>query len=172
MAHADLAQDLTVHLSMNCPFDLNICSVNPYDQYPGNPASGHVNFIAINLPWSYDFVTGYPVSWMCDRFCDNYNATFGEGGTFNMGGPMSLTFIGEVTSGRAWQNSNEDWGVDLSFSGKWSNGMSAHGEILDLFTGMNGPYASLDVYTVPEPATLALLGTGALVLAWRAQRGG
>ena len=169
MAHADLTQDLTVHLSMYCPLDLNICSVNPYDQYPGNPASGHANFNGINKPWSFGFVTGYPLSWNCDAHCNNYNATFGEGGTFNMDGPYSLTLTGQITSGTAWQNLDNSWGAELSFTGRWSNGLSAHGEILDQVTGMNGPYASLDVYTVPEPASLALMGAGILVI-WGVRR--
>lgn len=171
-AHADLAHDLSVHLSMYCPFDLNICAVYPYVGQPGDPASGHADFGAINEPWSFSFVTGNPLSWKCDRFCDNYNAAFGVGGSFNMDGPFGLTFAGKITSGTAWQNFDDDWGVDLSFWGEWSNGLLANGDFLDLVTGMNGPYASLDVYThpIPEPASLALLGTGALMVAWRARR--
>lgn len=166
IAHGDIVQDLTVHLSMHCPYNLNICQVSAYQGQPGNPASGHANFGDIDPPWSYAFVTGYPTHWMCDSYCDDYNATFGVGGVLTMNGPQNLTFAGQITSGTAWQNLDIGWGADLFFSGRWSNGLSAYGEILDLFTPMNGPYASLDVYTVPEPASLALLGAGTL-LVWR-----
>jgi len=169
MAHADLTQELSVHLSMYCPLNLSICSVDPYQQYPGNPASGLANFSAINQPWSFTFLTGYPSFWTCDRLCNNYNATFGVGGAFEMDGPAGLTLAGEITSGTSWQNVDNGWGASLSFSGKWSNGMSAYGDFMDLVTAMNGPYASLDVYTVPEPASLALVGAGTLVL-WRLRR--
>ena len=167
MAHADVAPDPTLHLYMYCPFNLNICQVSPYEQHPGNPASGHADFGAINLPWSFTFVTGEPLSWSCDQRCNNYHATFGVGGTFTVEGPQGLNFNGSITGGTAWQNLDLSWGADLFFSGEWNDGPSGYGEILDLVTDQYGPYASLDLYTVPEPAILALLGTGAII-AWGA----
>jgi hypothetical protein len=166
---ADDSQDLTVHLAMFCPFNLNVCNVSAYEGVPGNPASGLANFNAINLPWSFSFETGNPVWWQCDRHCEDYNATFGVGGTFLMNGPGGVTFSGEITSGRAWQNIDLSWGAELSFAGQWSNGLTATGSLLDQFTDWNGPYASLDVYTVPEPTSLALVGGGILAV-WGVRR--
>ena len=166
---ADDGQELTVHLSMYCPFNLNICDVSPYQGAPGNSASGLVNFNPINQPWSFNFLTAHPLSWQCTDNCEDYSASFGVGGTFLMNGPDGNTFSGEITSGTTWQDVDISWGASLSFSGKWSNGLTATGDLLDQVTGWNGPYASLDVYTVPEPASLALLGGGMMAL-WGVRR--
>ncbi len=161
---ADDSQVLTTHISMFCPHDINVCSVSPYVGVPGNAAGGHVNFNSIEQPWSFSFQTANPTHWQCDTHCEDYYATFAVGGSFLMNGPDGLTFSGEVTSGKAWQNVDLTWGADLSFSGQWSNGLSAYGDLSDLVTDWNGPYASLDVYTVPEPASLALMGGGMLAV--------
>ncbi len=161
---AEQVQDLTVHLSMSCPNGLDVCEVSPYEGAPGNPAGGHVNFHAIDLPWSYSFLTADPISWQCNSRCENYNANFGIGGMFLMNGPGGLTFSGQITSGKAWQNADITYGAELAFSGEWSNGLTATGNLLDQFTEWNGPYATLDVYTIPEPASLALLGGGILAV--------
>jgi hypothetical protein len=136
---------------------------------PGSPAGGSANFNSIDQPWSFSFQTASPAHWQCDSHCEDYYATFTAGGTFLMNGPDGLTFSGLITSGQAWQNVDLTWGADLSFSGQWSNGLSAHGDLADLVTAWNGPYASLDVYTVPEPASLALLGGGILAV-WGARK--
>jgi hypothetical protein len=81
-----------------------------------------------------------------------------------MMGPDGLTFSGQITSGLAWQSLDLTWGANLSFAGEWSNGLSAYGDLLDEVTDWNGPYASMDVYTVPEPGRLAVLGCGLLAL--------
>lgn len=164
VASADSSQDLTVHLSMSCPYNVNICNVLPYEGSPGNPAAGNANFNSIDMPWSFSFVTANPLSWKCDSQCEDYSADFGAGGTFLMSGPDGLTFSGEITSGTSWQNLDLYYGAKLSFAGEWSNGLSASGDFVDDVTGWNGPYASLDVYTTPEPATLALLGSGILAV--------
>lgn len=169
IAMADTAQDLTVHLSMSCPYNINICDVLPYEGSPGNPAAGSANFNSIDMPWTFDFVTADPISWNCDRHCNNYSADFAVGGTFLMHGPDGLTFTGEITSGNAWKNLDLTYGTKLSFSGEWSNGLTAYGNFLDQVTGWNGPYASLDVYTTPEPASLALVGGGMLAV-WGARK--
>jgi len=166
---ADVAQQLTVHLSMFCPPTFVVCQVTPYQEVPGTPAAGHVNFGVIDQPWSFNFETGDPLDWKCDWHCEDYNANFGVGGTFMMDGPDGLTFLGEITSGTAWQNLDIASGALLSFSGKWSNGLSAYGNLLDSYTEQNGPYASLDVYTAPEPASLALMGGGVLAV-WGLRR--
>jgi hypothetical protein len=165
VSSADESQVLTVHLSMSCPNDLNVCDVSPYQGAPGNAAAGHANFNSIDPPWSFSFVTADPVSWQCSGHrCENYNANFGIGGMFLMDGPGGVTFSGQITSGSAWQNVDLSWGANLSFSGEWSNGLTAYGDLSDQVTQWNGPYASLDVYTVPEPASLALLGGGMMAV--------
>ena len=164
-----MKRNARVHLSMFCPPNFNICQVTPYEGMPGAPAAGHVNFGAIDQPWSFSFETADPLDWKCDWRCENYSANFGVGGTFMMDGPDGLTFLGEITSGTAWQNLDITWGASLSFSGEWSNGLSAYGNLLDSFTEQNGSYASLDVYTAPEPASLALVGGGILAV-WGLRR--
>jgi len=169
VASADDNTELTVHLAMNCPYDLNVCQVSPYQAAPGDPSSSQANFNSVDAPWSFSFLTADPVSWECNNRCQNYNATFGVGGMFLMNGPGGLTLTGEITSGDSWQNLDLSWGAHLSFSGEWSNGLSAYGSLVDLFTEQSGPYASLDVYTAPEPASLALLGGGMLAV-WGARK--
>ncbi len=161
---ADVTPDLTVHLSMACPYNPSVCAVLPYQGTPGNPSSGSANFNSIDEPWSFSFITADPLSWKCDVHCGDYYADFGLGGMFLMNGPGGLTFTGEITSGTAWQNLDLTYGAQLSFSGQWSNGLTASGNLLDQYTDWNGPYASLDVYTAPEPASLALLGGGILAV--------
>lgn len=169
IVRADSSQDLTVHLSMYCPNELSACAVSPFQGAPGNPAAGNVNFKSLDQPWSFTFLTADPISWQCDTHCEDYYAAFGIGGTFLMNGPGGDTFSGQITSGKAWQNVDLTWGADLSFSGKWNNGLSAYGDFSDLVTDWNGPYAALDVYTAPEPASLALLGGGLMAL-WSARK--
>ena len=166
---ADQVQDLNVHLSMYCPHDAGACAVSPYIGAPGTPADGLVNFGSMQRPWSFNFMTANPNHWQCDPHCEDYYATFGVGGTFLMDGPDGLTFTGEITSGKSWQNVDSSWGADMSFVGQWSNGLSAYGSFTDTYNGQIGPYASLDVYTAPEHSSLALLGGGMLGL-WGIRR--
>ncbi len=166
---AENISDFDVQLSMYCPNNLSICDVSPYLGSPGNPAAGLANFSPINKAWSYNFLTANPVSWKCDSLCDSYDASFGVGGNFLMNGPDGMTFTGQITSGTAWEHNDLSWGASLSFSGQWSNGYTATGSFIDQVTDEFGPYASLNVDTVPEPASLTLMGGGVLA-AWRARK--
>lgn len=160
--------DLTVHLSMDCPpFS---CYVDPFlGGIPGNYAVGSADFSAIGQPWSYNFQTGLPLSWTYDEFTGQYSAQFGVGGSFLMDGPDGLTFVGEVTSGDAWQGQGGvAFGVELSFFGQWSNGLYGYGTITDQYSDEFGPQATLNAGVVPEPAGLTLLGTGVVgIWGWR-----
>src|SRR5690348_3707140 len=136
---ANQAGDLSVHLSMYCPYDANVCSVSPYIGSPGTAADGKVNFNSMQRPWSFNFLSADPNQWQCDPHCENYYATFAVGGTFLMDGPDGLTFTGQITTGKAWQNVDSSWGADMSFTGQWSNGLSAYGSFTDTYNGQIGP---------------------------------
>ncbi len=155
-AAAALASDLDVHLDTDCQPPSGSCVLQ--QGIPGLPASGSATFSG--TPWSYKFLTANPISWNYTMF--HYSAVFGPGGTFAMTGPDNLYFVGQITSGSEYANFNESYlfETDLNFTGMWSNNVEASGEvtlggIVDSVT-----YATLDTYTVPEPASLALLGSG------------
>ena len=154
-----LADDLlTVNLGGTCnpPFDYAICGLDAGGVEHG-PAVGGVTIN--NNPWSAAFETDNPTQWSQNG--DNYDAIFGQGGTFQMTGPNNLTFTGEITSGTSHQNFfSANQNADIFFDGYWSNQEYGYGEIKIRTAGTFFGAFSLDVYTVPEPASLTLLGSG------------
>lgn len=79
-----------------------------------------------------------------------------------MTGPDNLTFSGQITGGSEYANFEGDYlfGTDLNFTGMWSNNIEASGFITIGGIVNSVTYATLDTQTVPEPASLALLGSG------------
>lgn len=150
------ANDLDVSLTTDCSSN-GICFLS-LGQGPGAPASGNATFSG--TPWSYQFVTAEPSSW--NLTFQEYTAVFGPGGTFFMTGPDNLLFTGQITSGSAYQYFDYTYafGIDLNFTGMWSNDVQASGEVTLSGIINTVTYGTLDTYTVPEPTSLALLGSG------------
>jgi hypothetical protein len=154
-AFADNNNDLNFSVSMDCNHG-QYCSADPSNN--GDPASASADFTHIGQPWTFQTTRGDAIQWQFNG--DEYDATFGRGGTFYMTGPSGLTFTGVVTSGTA------QWGdfgflVQVSYSGEWSNGVFATGEAESGFSsGGENAVASLNSQVSPEPSSLLLLGTG------------
>jgi hypothetical protein len=156
-AGSALANDLDVNLTTDC-FTNGECVLSQGD--PGLPAMGSADFLG--TPWTYQFLTAAPISWHSTMF--HYSAVFGPGGTFAMTGPDNLFFVGQITSGSEYANYNETYTfeTDLNFTGMWSNNVEASGAITIGGIVSSVTYATLDTYTVPEPGSLVLLGSGVM----------
>jgi hypothetical protein len=155
IATAGVIQDLTANLQ------LNPCSCFYDSGYNGSPAVGTADFTSI-APWTIAFGTGDAVSWF--QGPNSYFATFGAGGVFDMTGPDGLTFTGLVTSGQSGYTGFQSF-VDVTFSGKWSDGLYGYGDAELYFA--DGSYESdLNAYaSAPEPSSLGLMA-GGLVGIW------
>jgi len=152
------ASDLEVHLSIICRPPDGFCQLSD-EGIPDRPAMGTATFS--NTPWSFQFVTAKPISYTYNDA--EYLATFGTGGMFQMTGPDNLTFTGQILSGSEYQyfEGNFDYKIDLMFNGMWSNDVAGYGEVTIGGAENFADHATLDAYVVPEPASLALLGSGA-----------
>jgi hypothetical protein len=125
------------------------------------PATGSVDFTPAGDPITFNFDTGYPVSWYWNGGYIYY-ATFGYGGFFDMTGPDGLTFQGVVTSGSAAIGGLTSQ-VEVNYFGQWSDGQYAGGDAY-IYQGGQGTYAAIGEEIAPEPSSIILLGTGFLAL--------
>ena len=163
-AAADIVQDLTVRIDfLTC--NNTLCMFD--EGWGGGSASGYASFTQLALPWSYAFVTP-SASWWCTNCPWWYDAQFDQGGTFTMTGPHGLTFNGIVSAGWTTHYGPGHDEIWLAFSGQWSNGLTAFGDVDEDW--WSDPYfdvaAQLDATTiVPDPGSLMLLGSGVLGLA-------
>ncbi len=173
IARAD--QSLNIDLSVSCSQLLDGCLLNDGFEYLvsfGGPESGSANFDPVAPGWSFSFQSAPATSWQYEEYVMgyySYNAQFGYGGSFTMTAPGSLTFTGVVTSGNAFEfeiGGGGREGVDAFFFGQWSNGLYASGEAdLGESFEVGAPYVNLHTAITPEPASIALFGSGILGIA-------
>ena len=160
LAAADIYQDLSITLYYPNCFGNGDCTADP--GAGGSPASGAANFgnLPPGYPWSYSFQTGPAYAWNYDVH-GNYTAVFNSG-TFDMNGPYGLTFTGTISYGNSHSAGlHSDEGVDVHFSGYWSNGIYGSGEaFIDFSLPPQGPGFLQTEAQAPEPSSLMLFGSG------------
>jgi hypothetical protein len=151
---------LNVHLSQVCLG--NACDERFYLNYPGDPADGYSDFNYIQQPWNIEFQTGDPTEWKCygEGYCDGYSAMFGVGGYITIDGPDGLTFSGEITSGKSGYYLDRGGSVSIKYDGYWSNQEYGYGDLTIGYSEEGPLIATFNSYAMPEPTSLALLGSG------------
>ena len=158
VASADLLHDLNVSL-FNPQCILSLCEMAP--GLGGGPAQGAADFTDVGYPyWSFSFDTG-PADWWED-IDGTYLARFSSG-SIDITGPYGLTFNGTVTQGSVEYSLAYEY-AEVAFSGDWSNGLHGSGSAEVFISASEGASSNFDITTVPEPASLALFGSGILGL--------
>lgn len=136
------AQNLNVRSDCpqnSCSLDIGaIVPIRGHTQPPG-PATASTDFSAVGQPWSFSLQTAPPVSWAYSDLGYWYEASFGQGGTFQMTGPIG-TFTGIITSASVQGGEMPFFIFELSanFTGSWSNGLPGNGSVELLYQEDNG----------------------------------
>ena len=109
------------HIFSECP----PATCNAYWDGGDDSSGGNTDFATAGIPMRFQFVTGAPLTWNCSQEYETCNATYGEGGSFTMTGPLG-TFTGVVTSGFA-NEGPMGYEINVNFSGQWSTGLRMTG---------------------------------------------
>jgi hypothetical protein len=115
-----------------------------------DPASGSTDFHPIGIPLQFQFLTGQPLTYSCNQQEEYCMATYGQGGSFTMTGPLG-TFTGVVTSGYA-NVYPLSWEIYVTFSGQWSSGLQMTGNADERYEDQNQiPDTQIDMVPVSGP---------------------